>query len=170
MPEPLYLGIDPGASGGFAATHPELDDGVWFQSLDKTERERWDQLCNVVTVANSNSWPIRAAIERIAPGFAGTGKAQMAKLYGSYTALRMALVGLGVTDFAAPVAATWQAGLGIPRKMKSESREQWKRRLKEFAGQLYPQLFITNSTADALLIARYCQLKHEGGLRTKEKR
>jgi len=42
------------------------------------------------------------------------------------------------------------------KKTKTESKTDWKRRLKERAQQLYPDMKITNDMADAILISHYC--------------
>lgn len=46
---------------------------------------------------------------------------------------------------------TWQAAIGMKRQ-KGEEKTPWKNRLKDMAGELYPDRPITLATADALLI------------------
>jgi hypothetical protein len=46
------------------------------------------------------------------------------------------------------------------KKSKTESKTDWKRRLKEKAQQLYPDTKVTADMADAMLIARYCKFNY----------
>lgn len=154
-----YLGIDPGVSGGMVLLDGEA---ILPCPMPTTEQERCSWLRKQCWT-NSPNGPVVACIEAISPGFGsqGTGKVQMAKLYGSYRELRAYLVALGV-EFQAVRAATVHETLGIPPRKSTldESDTDWKNRLKAHAQSLYPNLYITLGTADALLLAHYMRITH----------
>lgn len=58
----------------------------------------------------------------------------------------------------------WQKAMGISTKKKSESKTEFKNRIKSRAQAIYPSLKITLATCDALLIATYWKRKNEGTL------
>jgi hypothetical protein len=150
---PIYVGIDPGMAGGIAAVGKW---GKWTQAIGMPalDKEVWEQI---------KAWSPRVAfaiLEKVNTGFPGTGKSQMAKLYGSYTGLRMTLVIAGI-PFEEVLAQRWQKFLHIPPREKSEPRNHFKNRLKVRAQQLFPREEVTLYTADALLIAEYCRRNHK---------
>ena len=151
----VYLGIDPGASGGLCLL--DGSDSVAIKMPD-TERDVWDWLCDV---------PIKrafAVIEKVG-GYIGTPQpgSAMFKFGQSVGGLRMALIG-AMIPFEEITPQRWQNGLGIVKRAKDESKGQFKNRLKQRAQQLHPRLNVTLATADAILIATYCQRKRQGGL------
>ena len=77
----------------------------------------------------------------------------------SYGGLRMALVAAGI-PFTAVTPQKWQKALGIPHRERTESKTQWKQRLKRKAEQLFPNHKLTLAISDALLIAHYCRMIH----------
>lgn len=162
----IYIGIDPGASGGLAALLPFGE--VKFSSMPDTERGIWNWIASYSPPGNNAV----VVLEWITPGFFGIDKSSGAKLFGSYMALRMALIGNGFVEgrnLHVAKAVDWQAALGIPcrRRAKSktkkspavngESREEWKGRLKREAEKRFPRLLVTLATSDALLIATYAK-------------
>ncbi len=147
----VFLGIDPGASGGLAVIRGNV--AVEFKTIPKTERETFDWVSSGVGRFSF------AVIERITPAAFGFGKASMSKLYGSYMSLRMALVAAGIPFIAESSAVVWRA-LGIPPKKREETQTAWKNRLKAEARKRFPRLYPTLRTCDALLIALYCKEKY----------
>jgi len=157
----VYLGIDPGANGGLAALYADPSDptevvDVKFKTMPDTELEIYEWILGLEHGVES-----RAVIEWINPAMYGTDKASMSKLYGSYMALRMALVAASFS-FIAEKPQVWQKVLGIPHRKKTEKTSAWKGRLKKEAEEWFPQLHITLATSDALLIAQYCRLRFGG--------
>jgi hypothetical protein len=49
----------------------------------------------------------------------------------------------------------WQEPLGLGGRKSCNSQDEWKRKLKNKACELYPELDVTLKTADALLILRH---------------
>ena len=78
-------------------------------------------------------------------------------------ALKAFLIAAGI-PYEEVTPGVWQKGVGVTCRKKTESKTQWKNRLKSRAQALYPSLQVTLATADALLIATYCQRKREGTL------
>lgn len=161
----LFIGVDPGLSGGVAFLSGKLSrdyvgdssapDIVFLGAMPATEKDVWDLFASTLVLPASER-KCTALIEWINPGYVGTNKSSMSKLYGSYAGLRMALCGNGIRfDDVKP--AKWQRGLGIPVRKKSWSTTVWKNTLKSKAQQLFPDVHITLKTADALLIAEYCR-------------
>lgn len=56
----------------------------------------------------------------------------------------------------------WQGYLGVQSRRPEETRTQFKNRLKTEAQRLFPSVKVTLATADALLLATYCKLRHGG--------
>ena len=161
-----FIGVDPGASGGLAAilVSPS-SERVVFRSLDKLDDNGIiDWLLGLVEdvheVGEDTIEPDAVAVlEWINPAMFGTDKASMSKLYGSFTALRMALVACGIL-YQEEKPVVWQRGLDILPKRKDEDRTRWKKRLLRIAEGFFPGLKITLGTSDALLIAEYCRRRY----------
>ncbi|HEX5137386.1 MAG TPA: hypothetical protein VFY93_10455 [Planctomycetota bacterium] len=171
----IYLGLDPGASGGIAL----LDkDGKPLLTVKcpETERDLWD-VVNGAVRDHCVGVGVRAFIERVSSG-PGQGVAAMFSFGMSYGALRMALVAAGI-PFELVTPQKWQEGFGLPKlpkmpprlapgaskeeieankkaqKERSAAKRDKKNALKARAQQLFPSVKVTHATADALLIAEW---------------
>lgn len=106
-------------------------------------------------------------------------------LYGQYMQLRMLLIGRGIAFEDCPPQrwqkwyndqpptlapslygpgddpqiSEWVNPVHIPSRDK-ESDSEWKRVLRDAASKIYPNLTITLSTADAILLAHYCKANY----------
>jgi hypothetical protein len=150
----LYVGIDPGASGGLAALSP---DGkiVSFKSI-KDEKTIWEWINHFRSLGQGV-----AVIEKVSGYIGGEGQpgSAMFNFGQSYGFLRGCLVASGHTEnetFHVVPPQEWQRALSIPKRVRLESRTAWKGRLKKEAERRFPSLKVTLATADALLIALYC--------------
>jgi hypothetical protein len=152
--EPAFLGIDPGALGGFALLEGEQ---VRFRKMPAAEEGIWKLLSEDLSLRKPSGGSVQGIIEWISPAMFGTGKSSMSKLYGSYCALRMALRALRI-PFLAVKPFVWQRGCGISPRKHGENRSRWKQRLRRHACGIYPNLKITLATSDALLIAHWGRL------------
>lgn len=184
----IYIGIDPGASGGIAGILPKASE---CRGMPQTETDIWGLFRYYQNWHVHNRYQIVAVIEKVG-GFIQGGEdrqpgSAMFKFGMSYGGLRMALIAAGI-PFEEVAPRTWQKALGIAPKRShtgtkeviiskgkrkgqtktvkcgGESSGEFKNRLKAKAQQLFPQLTVTLATADSLLIAVYCQRKHEGTL------
>ncbi len=164
----IFLGLDPGASGGMAALLPDEPTArgstlgsVRFTSMPDTEQGVWEWVQSYKVLPSQWTDPVHAIIEQV-QGYIGKEQPGSAafKFGQSYGSLRMALTAAGI-PFDAATPQVWQRALDISPRKKSEDRTAWKNRLKLIAELWYPRLVVTLATADALLIARYCRIVHE---------
>lgn len=155
----VFIGLDPGVGGGIAFIIPAPI--VKCIKMPATQKDIWQWLVYAKKEGNDATFAI---IEKVNTGFPGTSKSAMAKLYGSYKELTMVLSFLGI-PFLEVTSSKWQTGLEIPSRTATENRTHWKNRLKAKAQQLFPGVNVTLHTADALLIAYYCRLRHEGKIK-----
>ncbi len=160
MTPKIYVGVDPGMSGGIAAL---CNGQMRCTKMPATEHDVWQWFEDV------RDWPeypcmtvqCFAVIERV-HSMPKQGVASTFKFGYSYGLLRGMLVASGI-PFEDVTPQLWQKGLGITpgRGMK---RTDFKNRLKARAQCLFPKEKITLATADALLLAEYCRRKCEGKL------
>lgn len=148
----IYMGIDPGASGGIALLDMSgvrtIMDAV---PMPGSNAAILDQLSKYIKYKET----VRCAIENV---FArpGDGRSSLAKFMINFGGLLMALEALKI-PFIRVQPAVWQKSLGIPKRDKEENKTQFKKRLKAVAQSLYPRIKVTEATQDALLLATYCQ-------------
>lgn len=151
----LYVGIDPGASGGIAFVS-FLNGRVKAQSLEampKTERDVADLFSPGIVLACIES--VHAMPQQGVSSSFTFGR--------NYGFLRGCLIALHL-PFQEVTPRMWQKALGVTPKGKEESKTEFKNRLKAMAQQRFPEERITLATADAVLIALYCCLRAEGKL------
>lgn len=167
----VFIGVDPGASGGLACVSsagpqgvavackmPDTDDGIlhWLRShkagLSGT---------TVAALEEVGGWVHRRHMETEEGARGRHTGSSMFKFGTSFGACKMALTSVGAKPLLVR-PQEWQRALEIPPKGKSEKKTAFKSRLKEMAQGLYPTLRVTLSTADALLIAEYCRRWAQG--------
>lgn len=149
----VFVGIDPGKSGGIAWTMDCGVDPVAYK-MPETERGILDLL---EEIKNRAPFGVHAAIEYVhsSPQMgvksAFTFGRGQGGLYMALTAVRI--------PFETVAPRRWQAEIGCLSGGD-------KRVTKARAQALFPALTITHATADALLIAEYCRRVHTKGSRT----
>ena len=153
---PVYVGVDPGLAGGLVVID---NTGAPAEPMPPTERDVWDWF---YSVGHNYSTVPNAVIEKV-HSMPRQGVASSFKFGMGYGGLRMALIASHI-PFEEVTPQVWQRALGIPPRGKTETPTKWKNRLKAKAQQLYPRLEVTLKTADALLLATYCQRKYTGTL------
>jgi len=148
------MGIDPGKSGGLALL---FDAGVIAVKMPETPAD----LFKWISESADNCIAI---IEQVG-GYAGEGHPGSAMFnFGKGVGhLEMSLIASAIPSESVP-PRKWQKAMGISSRKKTETKTQWKNRLKSVAQRLFPSENVTLATADALLIALYCKRKHEGTL------
>lgn len=156
----IYLGIDPGQSGGMAAIAPGDRVQVW--PCPVTERDTWNVLTDIRD-GHLEGWPSVTALLEKVHSMPGQGVASTFKFGVNYGGWRMALTAAGI-PWEDVTPQVWQKGLAIPQKKPAESRVDFKNRLKARAQQIFPAVKVTLAIADALLICEYCKRKKEGTL------
>lgn len=139
----IYIGIDPGKSGGMAA----IDDAGEFVSFVKGDRTEHDIEAWVRATALIRG-QVRAAIEFVSSS--PQQGVRSAFTFGqSYGFLRGLIVG-ALIPFEVVRPQKWQTAMGcMTGGNKNVS--------KAAAQRLWPTAKITHANADALLLAEYCR-------------
>jgi len=137
----LYIGIDPGLSGGIAFI-PTLGD-PWAHKMPETDRDLIDLLRDSI-----NLFDARATLEFVSSS-PQMGVKSAFTFGEGYGRLQMALTALGVPyERVRPQA--WQKSMGcLTRGDKNVSKRR--------AQELFPALKVTHAIADALLIAEFAR-------------
>ena len=162
----IYLGVDPGVSGGLAAILP--DGSALASKMPKEPSDILDWLLDVDSRAGSDE--VFAILEQVTGYIPRPERKHMAHQgqpghsmfsFGtSYGWSEMALISVCGTRYKKLVPRSWQSKVGAPARPKETSKEGYKRLLKEYAQSLFPQLTVTLATADALLLARCAEILH----------
>lgn len=166
----VYIGIDPGASGGVALYGPSLlSDSVHGYRINVrplasfTAYDLWDWFRQEVIRGEA---PF-AVLEKVGGYVSGDGfKAGSSAMFNfgkGVGRLEGFLVAAGI-PYEEVTPQAWQKGLGIPPRKDPETKTAFKNRLKAAAQRLFPRQTVTLATADALLIMEYCRRKREGTL------
>lgn len=147
------IAIDPGTGGGFAIKH-ELQK-PYAMKMPDTEGDIVELFAEQMLMAESEDRERIAVIEQVGT-FAGNvnrGNSQ-AVLYGSY---KFMVGALQATHWRIELVRPqkWQPCFGLGKRRDCVSDTEWKNKLKEKAQQLFPELKVTLSTADALLLLEY---------------
>lgn len=141
----IYLGIDPGKSGGIAAVDTE-GVAVFAVPMPRTHRAVLD-----VCLAAVEQYRVVASLELV-HAFPGDGVVSVTTFLRGYGALEMALTAARIR-YATVAPAVWQRALGcLTRGDKNVT--------KRHAQQRFPELRVTHALADAVLIAEYTWRRH----------
>jgi crossover junction endodeoxyribonuclease RuvC len=161
-----YLGIDPGQSGGLAlVVWHTLSKGPKVRRISKMPATETDIHQLFVDWCCTVAYPFKplATIEAV-HAMPKQGVSSAFTFGRGYGFLRGCLIASQVS-FQEVQPRAWQKGLGITPRRKTETKVQFKNRLKGFAQQRFPGVEGINlATADALLIALYACLRMEGKL------
>lgn len=149
-----FVGIDPGSVSGCIA----IIYGDAFVREEKyriiymgecTLREWYDSLSEAVFLTD-----IICVLEKV-HGMPGMGVPAISSFMKNVGHIEMALVSLGIS-FKEVSPQSWMKHYGL-KKEKTESKAEWKRRLRECLQRLLPDFKVTNDNADAMLIALYAK-------------
>ncbi len=162
-PLPLFIGIDPGVSGGIVTLYAGRI--LCYIPLEKANRyDIRDHIELRVNHAKETGCKVFACIERVRGFIGGTDDTghkinhasahTMFPLGESYGALDMCLVCCRITRREV-LPQEWQKRYGMKRE-KGETPQKWKSRLKAKAQLLYPDTVMTLAISDATLIAHHC--------------
>lgn len=148
----VYIGIDPGKSGGIAVIKTFNDErlpDVWADKMPETEGDIWDYFDSLLLegICYLEQITPRPAIIKGKSIQAARGSIASFKLGEHYGYLKATLKGHNIpTEIVPP--AKWQKALGCLTKGD-------KNITKAKAQQLFPSIKVTHAVADALLIAEY---------------
>jgi hypothetical protein len=164
----VFIGIDPGKSGGIAVIAYDWVDAI---PMPASETMLWERIRNLARKYNvAGKCTIRCALEQVG-GYVSTeaGEAKgyqpgsaMFQFGRNYGACRMAIIAADIWHRDVR-PQDWQQALGITPRKKGEKKEELKRRVKAKAATIFPALKVTLKTADALCLARYSQMMEGEG-------
>jgi len=160
----LFLGIDPGGSGGLALIS-ETGKFVDFEAMPESRDELLVILHDYSIRGAGRAEGIRALLELVTPqpsrpGRPGWGALSTASFFRNIGHIEMALTAARI-QYQELRAPAWQkiVGLAYP---KGEKRN--KNRSKALVAEIFPTLTnVTHAAADALLLAEACRRIHAGG-------
>lgn len=142
------VAIDPGKSGGIA--HDSLGGVVAIKMPEGATQV-------VRKLAELKGCCDRLVIEQV-PKFVGKNipSSTTAVLFENFGIIIGAAIALGYrVERVDP--HSWQKGFGLGTKRECKSDGEWKRKLRSKAQELHPNLDVTLSTADALLIYEHAK-------------
>jgi hypothetical protein len=136
------IAIDPGVNGGIA-----------WQDTDGTRAVRMPETDGdiITTLRNLQAAGARTVVMELpAKAIFGAGHSSLAVLHRNVGFIQGVAMAIGFSLLLVQPKA-WQKVIGISKRPGEEQRK-WKNRLKEEAQRRFPNLHITLSTADAVLI------------------
>lgn len=144
----LFLGIDPGKSGGIACI-PDRGD-PWAFKMPETLKDIFDAVAEIrhnVDEAWGES-DVVAVLEQV-HSMPGQGVTSCFTFGEGYGALQMALIAAGI-PFVKVTPQKWQKALSC---MTGGDKNVSKRKAQE----LFPTIKVTHAIADSLLLAHYAK-------------
>jgi hypothetical protein len=159
-PPRVYVGIDPGGTGGGLAAITN-NGSVGAVPMPKTEADLWAWFAEIAEWGRQGAG-VFAVIEQV-HSMPAQGVASTFAFGANYGALRLAAqAAFGSGAWATVVPQTWQTYMGFRKREKGEKDAAWKGYLKGHAAAWFPTVKVVNATADALLIAEYARRVGEG--------
>lgn len=149
----VFLGVDPGWSGGITVIGTHVVDCVAMPAHEKAIwkfLEPWSNMKDVV-----------GCLERV-HSMPTDGVASAFKFGTSYGALRMALVTAGI-PFLLVEPRSWQSQFGL-LKLEDEGNSAHKTRIGVAAKNRFPDVTIPRVAYDSVFIAEYARLNYPRGL------
>ena len=149
-----FIGVDPGKNGAIAVLENQYTDiDAWINAeIFKTDRPLW--LGENFVAAVSTGF---ALIEKV-HAMPNQGVTSMFNFGRNFGQLEM-LIDWQCENYDYVTPQTWQKHFKL-LKEKGETKTQKKNRHKALAQKLFPDIKVTHTNADALLIAWYCREIH----------
>lgn len=145
----MFLGIDPGKSGGVAMINPER--AICFAIKMPAGEEGIARLFEEIAIEHR---PAACCLEYV-HAMPNQGVTSMFNFGANYGAIKAALYAARI-DFTVVTPVKWQRTIGIMATglPKTQKKNQHKQR----ASDLFPGVKMTHAIADALLIAEYTRM------------
>jgi hypothetical protein len=154
----VVLGIDPGASGGFAWAYYKTVEPrkrikkIYSIKIPQSDSEIIDQL-NYLSDLSFPDTPV-CCLEKVS-GFIGKPQPGSAMFkFGRNFGFLLGVLMVLKFEIHLVSPQKWQKGLSLGKKGE-RSQTEWKRFLKDEAQRLFPDQRVTLATSDALLILRF---------------
>jgi hypothetical protein len=153
------IAIDPGAAGGIVAGSSKLNLGPTACGMPGTDRDIAEKLFP----PKDWGWDEKVAYLEDLVKFAGRNmpSSSMATYASNWGLIKGILTAYDYRIVIVP-PKKWQKALGLGGSDAHATRSGWKNHLKQRAQQLFPQVKVTLSTADALLIYEAARQGHLG--------
>jgi len=149
-----YIGIDPGSVSGCIAiiflNEKGNIRGTEIIEFSKNTTREWYERLEFIT--DSFKGKCMVILEKV-HGMPGMGVQSISAFMKNVGHIEMALLSLNI-PFKEITPQTWMKHYGL-KKAKDESIIEWKRRLREKLQRIMPEFKVTNTNADAMLIAYY---------------
>lgn len=140
----LTIAIDPGASGGIAATG---DDGrPVTMKMPETPKDIHDLIYGLAI----HHAEVRAIVEKVGMHRQGNNASASCKFARHCGHIEMALIALGI-PFEEPTPQKWMKSLGVMPKDKKDRKNH----IKDLMQRKYPSIKVALWNADALGILTY---------------
>ena len=149
MKELAFGGIDPGSQSGAIAFLFEKESPITIQFSKITTKE-WFEILSTI----AHKYECEVVLEKV-HGMPGMSVVAISSFMKNVGHIEMALLALNI-PFKEVTPQTWMKYYGM-KKEKTESKTEWKRRLRELLQRIMPDVKVTNDTSDAILIANYCK-------------
>jgi Holliday junction resolvasome RuvABC endonuclease subunit len=152
----LFVGIDPGVSGGLAAVDSRGRAVAWT-GMPETEADIWQWLVDIgaTSLDETGNTQIAAALEKVSSS-PQQGVVSAFTFGKGYGVLRMALIASEI-PFDEVRPQVWQKSLNcLTKGDKNVSKKR--------ATELFPGVKCTHAISDALLIAEWCRRSRVGQL------
>ena len=152
-----YIGIDPGSSSGciaiiYLGENGNIASTETIEFAKHTTKEWLDKLRIAATTYRGECL---AVLEKV-HGMPDMGVTSVSVFMKNVGHIEMALLALEI-PFKEVTPQAWMKHYNM-KKEKTESKPQWKQRLRERLQRLMPEFRVTNNTADAMLIAYYAAI------------
>ena len=145
-----YIGIDPGKSGGVTIIH-----GKKIKTYKCPQRTEDMAILFSLLIGDPSSYDVKLLMERV---WARPNNAvRSAFAYGVNYGQWMGIIACHEVPLQTCLPNQWISYYDCDKKLEYQERKRW---LKEKAKSLYPNLNITLTTADSVLIADYAMKEH----------
>lgn len=144
----MIIGVDPGANGALILLEePDENPTIWWPREYSFKRNSWEEICKTVFRT-----PItHAYIEAVSA--MPRDAARHAFTFGENTGIIKGILYANGISFTEVFSQKWQRHFGLGAKFAS--KQERKNAHKQKAQELFPNIKVTLTIADALLIAKY---------------
>ena len=147
-----YIGIDPGSSSGCIAIISSIGGNELHSTIEfakYTTKEWYEELKSI-----SEDADCFCELEKV-HGMPGMSVVAISSFMKNVGHIEMALLALNI-PFHEVTPQAWMKHYNL-KKDKGESKNEWKRRLREHLQRILPNFKVTNNNADAMLLALYAR-------------
>ena len=145
-----YIGIDPGKSGGVT-----MIQGNKIKTYKCPQRTEDMAILFSLLIGDTSSYDVKLLMERV---WARPNNAvRSAFAYGVNNGQWMGIIACHEVPLQTCLPNQWISYYECDKNLEYQERKRW---LKEKAKSLYPNLNITLTTADSILIADYAMKEH----------